>query len=368
MIRRAGGVRAGQPSKGEVQPGAELSEAEFEALLARVTPSKRAVRPVTVAVLDLGFNPGVDALTGRLWANPRERRNGLDDDGNLLSDDINGYDFSTPGPLAAEAVDHGTAVAALALARSRRLEGMLLKMWDARTPEAWRGPNAETAIRYAVAKGARVINISAPVTGQLRGLVEAHPDVLFVLAAGNLQVKLGDPGSFSPPEYLAANHLPNLLVVGGTDQRGAPWQTADTFMLDGEKWKVGTAFGEQTVQVAANAEAVWSVDAGGYPARFDGTSFAAPQVTSIAGRALVLDPELTPDQLVRLVVASADESAPWTVLNGAGGVANARVALTVAALHRLEREGVSVSRALDRLGVRDAALRLRCRDALAALG
>lgn len=58
--------------------------------LATLTPAQ-VKRPVTVAVWDGGLDPAV--FEGRLWVNPREKRNGRDDDGNGFVDDIHGIAF-----------------------------------------------------------------------------------------------------------------------------------------------------------------------------------------------------------------------------------------------------------------------------------
>ena len=47
--------------------------------------------PVTIAVWDGGFDPGVFA--GQLWSNTRETENGKDDDGNGFVDDVHGVAF-----------------------------------------------------------------------------------------------------------------------------------------------------------------------------------------------------------------------------------------------------------------------------------
>jgi len=88
--------------------------------------------------------------------------------------------------------------------------------------------------------------------------------------------------------------LPNLLVVGAVDQAGeeAPF----------------TSYGD-TVLVDANGYQVESTLPGGALVRFSGTSMASPNTVNLAAKLLALNPKLTPEQTIHLIVAGATASA-----------------------------------------------------------
>ncbi|MEO8525471.1 MAG: S8 family serine peptidase [Caldimonas sp.] len=115
------------------------------------------------------------------------------------------------------------------------------------------------------------------------------PEILFVTAAGNSN----NDASFveSVPSGIS---LPNLITVGAVDSAGeeAPF----------------TSYGP-TVKVHANGYQVESYLPGGSRVPLSGTSMASPQVANLAGKLLAVNPKLTPTELIRLIVETADRSA-----------------------------------------------------------
>jgi subtilisin family serine protease len=115
--------------------------------------------------------------------------------------------------------------------------------------------------------------------------IKSAPDILFICAAGNADSNSGFnemiPSSFK---------LPNLLTVGAVDQAGdeAPF----------------TSYGD-TVLVDANGYQVESTLPGGYKVRMSGTSMASPNTVNLAAKLLAIDPKLTPEQVIHLIVAGA---------------------------------------------------------------
>ena len=87
--------------------------------------------------------------------------------------------------------------------------------------------------------------------------------------------------------------LPNLLTVGAVDQAG-----------DEASF---TSYGG-TVLVDANGYQVESTLPGGYKVRFSGTSMASPNTVNLAAKLLALDPKLTPEHVIHLIVAGATPS------------------------------------------------------------
>lgn len=124
-----------------------------------------------------------------------------------------------------------------------------------------------------------------------KGLYDAlksAPDILFICAAGN-----ADSNSTFNEMIPSSFNLPNLLTVGAVDQAG-----------DEASF---TSYGP-TVRVDADGYEVESVVPGGAKVRLSGTSMASPNVVNLAAKLLALDPKLTPEQTIQLIVDGATTS------------------------------------------------------------
>jgi hypothetical protein len=122
-------------------------------------------------------------------------------------------------------------------------------------------------------------------------LVEAMasaPEILFIPAAGN------SDNTIEFDEIIPSSiDLPNVLVVGAVDQAGD---------------ETGfTSFG-RNVRVHANGFEVESYLPGGDRMKLSGTSMSAPNVTNLAAKLFALDPSLTPEQVIDLILLGADTS------------------------------------------------------------
>lgn len=118
-----------------------------------------------------------------------------------------------------------------------------------------------------------------------RRLFASHPDVLFVVAAGNQRL---DARETLPSAAMADN----LMVVGLIDATGAPGSVSN--------W--GPA-----VDLAAPGHALWLPDPMTGPTAYrsvTGTSFAAPLVAGAAALARAIDPSLSGAELKRQLVES----------------------------------------------------------------
>ena len=122
-----------------------------------------------MAVIDTGVDVSHPDLRDNLWTNPHEiAGNGTDDDGNGYADDVHGYDFASHSSAIADQNGHGTAVAGTIAARGGNQVGvtgvaprariMALQVSDGNGPAA--GDAVAEAIRYAVANGALIVNLS----------------------------------------------------------------------------------------------------------------------------------------------------------------------------------------------------------------
>lgn len=181
--------------------------------------------------------------------------------------------------------------------------------------------NAQTTVDFFKRQGVRVVNMSwggsvGSVEAELeqcglgatpdarkamarelydigkKALTEAMasaPGILFIAAAGNQNQDSAFAESM-PADIV----LPNLLTVGAVDQAGD---------------EAGfTSYGP-TVKLHANGYQVESYLPGGKRVALSGTSMAAPQAANLASKLLAVKPELTPEQLIRAMVGTADTTA-----------------------------------------------------------
>ncbi len=111
------------------------------------------------------------------------------------------------------------------------------------------------------------------------------PGILFVTAAGNSN----NDASFTE-DIPAGIVAPNLLTVGAVDSAGEEASF--------------TSYGP-TVKAHANGYQVPSVVPGGMTIAFSGTSMASPNAANLAAKMLAVNPSLTPEDLIRLIVQTA---------------------------------------------------------------
>ncbi len=304
----------------------------FERLVQRA--GQQDARAV-IAVIDDGAELTHPAFAEKLWRNPKEvAGNGVDDDRNGHVDDLHGWNFFDPeGELSA--APHGTHVLGLSTQGTDRIRAIPLQA--IRLEEDF--THFSRAVRYAAKAGARIINLSFRTLTpaglrQVKKVIEAHPNVLFLAGAGNEGAQL--PSERHPPSaVLAANELPNVVVVGAAN-------------LKGQRARLSN-HGAPFVDVAALGAAVFSAYPGGLYSFQDGTSMATPIVTNLAAKCLVLDPSLKVPELKRLLIETSKKRAGWAGVVEAGGPIDAAFALQVAAARGLLQRGATEAQASARL-------------------
>ena len=115
------------------------------------------------------------------------------------------------------------------------------------------------------------------------------PEILFVAAAGN-----ANADSSFEEAIPAGLKVPNLLTVGAVDKAG-----------DEASF---TSYGP-TVVVDANGYEVESYIPGGDRLKMSGTSMASPNVANLAAKILVVNPKLTPPQVIEIIRKTAEKTA-----------------------------------------------------------
>jgi hypothetical protein len=185
---------------------------------------------VVIAMIDTGLDLRHPDLAPHLWSNPRETPGSIDGDLNGYAGDVHGFNFPSrigdPGHQTPN--DHGTHTAGLAGAANYLGKGasgimrqqvriMALnvfgKSWGTDTPDI------DEAIRYAVANGAHVINLSVGGLGRSDTTAAAIVDALrkgvtVVASAGNDGLSIDEQFVF-PASY--APDYPGLISVTATD-------------------------------------------------------------------------------------------------------------------------------------------------------
>jgi len=118
--------------------------------------------------------------------------------------------------------------------------------------------------------------------------IASAPEILFVTSAGN------SDNDVVFEEFLPSSFdLPNIISIGAVDQAG----DETSF----------TSFGK--VDVYANGFEVESYVPGGDRMPMSGTSMSSPNVINLVGKMLVINPELTPSEIIDIIVKASDEKA-----------------------------------------------------------
>jgi subtilisin family serine protease len=279
---------------------------------------------LVISTLDSGVKRDHPDLQGRLWQNAGEiPNNSRDDDQNGYVDDLSGWHFyhvvsggqSTPGQNADVEDDngHGTHVAGVIAAAGNNTIGVAGIAWHTRLMPVrvldsdglgWESDVIQ-GLSYAIANGARVINLSLGLSEPSPALADAvaraeAQGVLIVAAAGN------DGGAVL---YPAA--YPSVLSVGASNQ-------ADL--------RAGfSAHGARLDLLAPGVDILSTWNGVPYFLR-SGTSMAAPHVAGVAGLLMAHMPAISVAQArTRLLRSATDLGTPgWDAETGWGRLNAAR--------------------------------------------
>jgi subtilisin family serine protease len=255
---------------------------------------------VTVAVLDSGADAAHPDLAANLWTNPGELAgNGVDEDRNGVVDDVHGADVVNGDGDPADGFGHGTAVAGVIGARGGNNIGIAGVAWRGRImpvkvlDDRGSGTTATlvAGLRYALSKGARVVNMSVNGPDPSIALDEAirqaeAAGVVVVASAGN---DAGDRDDL--PSYPASAASPAVVSVAASTRAG--------------RLARFSAYGATTVDIAAPGENVLTTDRLGRYAARSGTSFAAAYVSGAAALLAAARPDASADELRDALLSAA---------------------------------------------------------------
>jgi subtilisin family serine protease len=276
---------------------------------------------IVVAVLDTGVRTDHPDLRSRLWINPGEvAGNGADDDANGFVDDVHGANLIDGSGDITDQQGHGTHVAGLVGAAANNGIGgsgiapgsrlMIVKVLDANASGT--GAALAAGIRYAVAGGARILNV--PLNSDVRSpavedaVAEAGAaGATIVASAGN-----GRRDVDAAPSYPASLPGDHVVTVGATRANHRMW--------------AGSNRGAHTVDVAAPGVGVLSTARGGGYEERSGTSMASSYAAGALALLAAARPDLGQADLRRALLQSTRRRA---VLRGLvrGGELNVAAAM-----------------------------------------
>jgi hypothetical protein len=279
-----------------------------------------------IAIIDSGVDWNHPDLISRIWVNPGEdldsngvvpsgstpgeadERNGVDDDSNGYIDDFYGWDWVTgvagchpnedcndPDNNPMDFDGHGTHCAGIAAAATDNAIGVASIAWNARIMCLRAGYHAAdgngyvvqtaaaNAINYAVANGAKLINMSFGGSGTLRtpATVAYNSGVLCFHAAGNDDVETQDQ----------LDRATGMISVASTSSNDCK----SDFSNYGE-W----------VDISAPGSAIYSTYFNNNYASLYGTSMAAPNAVSLAALIWWMNPDLSHVEVRERLIGTAD--------------------------------------------------------------
>ena len=269
---------------------------------------------VYVGIIDEGYMYTHADIAGNVGTNPFETPgNGVDDDGNGLSDDVYGWDFASNNASVFDGLgdDHGTHVAGTIGAHGGNGTGVAGMCWSGirllsgkfLSSTGGTTANAIKAIDYFTNLKLRGLNIVATnnswggggFSQALQDAIERAnaAGVLFIAAAGNSTLNC-DTSSCYPAAYPNAN----VISVASITSTGGISSFSN--------------YGSTTIDIGAPGSGIFSTVPGGRRNRitssyasYNGTSMATPHVTGAAALYAATHPGTTAAQIKAAILSSA---------------------------------------------------------------
>lgn len=248
---------------------------------------------VLIAVLDtglayenyLGYVASSEIPNSRVWTNPAEIADGIDNDGNGLVDDLRGWDFVNADSHPNDDHGHGTHISNTILGQTNNSVGVAGLAWHStilplKVLDAAGNGTTSTitaAVNYAVAAGADIINLSLGGNNDdpiLRQAIQTaiSRGVIVIAAAGNDgAATLNYPARYD--EVLAVGAIqPNNTRPGYSNYGSTLDLVAPGGIADGDAWH---GIVQETCQTVNNCSVMSLVS-------YTGTSQAAAHAAGVA--------------------------------------------------------------------------------------
>ena len=308
---------------------------------------------VVVALFDNGTNYTHPDLSSNIWTNPNEvPNNGLDDDGNGLTDDYYGFDFRRGSaevqmrPSLGQSAGHGTFTSGIVLGDGTGgiTTGVAPR---ARLMISVVGGDAYAMARgleYALDQGADVgtMSFSLPGLGNVRGLWRLMSDhaaaagLVLVSGAGNFQQSAPAGLQQRIPEG-----IPSVISVGGVDPE---MELAPFSSLGPVSWSSVVFYEDHPALTKPDVVAfpgpeypILRAEGAGYldPNTRRGNSFSGPHAAGVAALILSAHPELPAWEVKSIMEATARDLPPVGRDNRTGsGLIDAAAAVRAALARR----------------------------------
>jgi subtilisin family serine protease len=259
---------------------------------------------VTVAEVDSGVDYAAPDLAGQF---------------------INGWDYINNNNNPQDQLGHGTHVAGIIAALQNNNTGVsgvapAAKVMPLRVLDST-GSGTDTDVAQAFNDagdaGVPIVNASLGSTAPsqvIEQAIQAHPNTLYVVAAGNDGTNNDDP---STPFYPCDAPEPNVICAGASDQNDQPAYFSD--------------YGATSVDLFAPGVSILSTYLGGSGYAWDsGTSMATPMVSGTLALMLSHNATLTATQLKSDLLASVDQAPQLDGLAVSGGELDAAAAVATA--------------------------------------
>ncbi|MEA2221052.1 MAG: hypothetical protein QOJ35_3678 [Solirubrobacteraceae bacterium] len=258
---------------------------------------------VIVAVLDTGVQLDHPDLAGSIWTNPGEiAGNGIDDDHDGIVDDVHGANMFDGSANVDDDNGHGTHVAGIVAARNGNGIGgsgiapgatiLPVKVLDANM--AGTTDTLALGIRYAVDRGAKILNVSvnadSPTTTVAAAVRYAGDHGAIVVASAGNNARDID----AVPSYPASLPDPAVLGVAAESEDGLLWS--------------GSNIGVTSVDLAAPGDHITSTARGSSYQSRTGTSAAAPFVSGSLALLSAARPDLSTSNLRDALLATTKRS------------------------------------------------------------